>query len=124
MNASKRILLLLVTALMAVPAFSRKDVKIWKRIFSTSIKSMSNYSCIEAFIEDDNQQVSLYFLQDIGPVVVELSSLSGGVLASETINTSVTQSAEIFLEEPLPAGDYMISVKGETGEYYGVFSIE
>ena len=124
MNASKRILLLIFALLITVPVCSKSYIKMKKKIWATSTKSMTNTDYVEAFIDENNRQICLCFYQDFGQVWVSLLTSTGEVIHAEPVNTTTTPTAEICLDEPLPSADYMLLITNKKEEFYGTFSID
>lgn len=94
-----------------LPCFAKKEVPIsgkWNKEIRTIIPQLP----IRAWIEDNNKDLLLEFSSNLGILEVTVTNASGKVVYSKSIDTRVSSSTCITLNEEINKGDVLFITDG------------
>lgn len=85
MEKLKMVFLITVCLSLSVPCFARKNIELagsWKR----SEKSISPKLPILVWLEDNNKDLMVHFLENLGPIDIRVIALDGNIIYSNTLD--------------------------------------
>lgn len=106
--------------LITTSVYSKRNINLsgkWHKIR----KSLENELPIQAWIEDNNEHVSLFFEDNLGNVYVTVSDSSGTILYDQVIHTDEFSSIIIPVKDM--EGECMLSITDGKNHVFGEFSI-
>lgn len=106
--------------MFTVSVYSKQHVHLGGR-WDKVQRSLVNDLPIQAWVEDGNEQLSLFFENDLGDVHVTVSDSSGAILYDQIIHTNESSSVTIPVKDV--EGDCMLSVTDGKNHVFGEFSI-
>lgn len=113
----------LVILCLTIPflAFARREIHIKKK-WDTTIKSLNPQKQVEAWIEDNNRDLSLLFYQNMGITNITVTDSSGKIIYNEETEVSEVKYINIILDD-LTNGIYILTITNGENLLYGKFSI-
>lgn len=115
-----KLLCMVITVLITIPMYSMKDIKFvsqWKKNERHILYNLP----IQAWIEDSNEEISLFFDNDLGTIYVTIKDSLGTIIYNQDVNTKEISSFVIPLNDI--KGDYILSITDGNNQIYGQFSI-
>ncbi|GKG72346.1 DUF3244 domain-containing protein [Parabacteroides sp. AM58-2XD] len=112
--------ILVITILLVVPVFAKKNIHIGGKWDKTQ-RSLEIELPIHAWVEDSNEHVSLFFEDDLGDVHVTVSDSFGKILYNQVIHTNESSSVTIPVKDV--EGECTLSVTDGKNHVFGEFSI-
>lgn len=119
MKCSK-LLCIVIAILIAIPMYGKKKISI-RGIWGKSEKSLIYDLPIQAWIEDSNEELSLFFDNDLGTIYVTIKDSLDTIIYNQDVNTKEISSFVIPLNDI--KGDYILSITDGNNQIYGQFSI-
>lgn len=120
MYMGKKILCIIAALFITTSGFCHKPVKFrgsWDRINKSITKNLP----IHAWIEDNNEELSLFFDNNLGIVYITITDSFGKVLCNQTVDTSEIPSFIISMDNI--EGECILSITDGKNQIYGQFSI-
>lgn len=113
----------LIVFCLTIPfsVFARRDIYIKKK-WNAAIKSITPQRQVEAWIEDNNRDLSLLFYQNMGLINITVTDSSGKIIYNEETEVTEGKFLDILLED-LTDGIYILSITNNNNLLYGEFSI-
>ena len=113
----------LVCICLAVPCFARRNIELagsWKRIE----KSYSTEIPIQVWLEDNNKDIVVHFLENLGIVDVSILASNGSIIYNTTIEATRMSLYSVILAAELKKGEYEIVVSNEFSIVKGMFIVK
>lgn len=110
----------MITVLIVVPAYCKNRIYFYGK-WATSQRSLTKDLPIHAWIEDNNEEISLFFDNKLGTVYITMTDSFGNVLFSQTVDTAETPSFIISMNNT--KGECMLSITDGKNQIYSHFSI-
>ena len=110
----------IISLLIAIPVFAKSPICLkgkWDKVE----RSLEMNLPIHAWVEDNNEHISLFFEDDLGDFYVTVSDSSGKILYNQVIHTNESSSVTIPVKDV--EGDCMLSVTDGKNRVFGEFSI-
>lgn len=120
MRVFKSVLVILCLA-VSFSAFAKKEIFLQKK-WNESIKSITPQRQVEAWIEDNNRDLSLLFYQNMGLINITVTDSSGKIIYNEETEVTEGKFLNILLED-FTDGIYILSITNNNNLLYGEFSI-
>lgn len=122
MEKLKIVFIALACICLAVPCFARRNIELagsWKRIE----KSYSTEIPIRIYLEDDNKEISIQFLDNIGCVDICITTSNGCIIYNMTIDSSDVPTLLVKLDEVSKCSIYKIVISNELNVVCALFSV-
>lgn len=121
MNKYFRFLVTIIFLIMfTVSVYSKQYVHFGGR-WDKVQRSLINDLPIKAWVEDDNEHLTLFFKDNLGDVCVTVSDSSGTILYDQVIYTDESSSVTIPIKDM--EGECILSVTDGKNHVFGEFSI-
>lgn len=120
MYMEKKVLLIIVALFITISGFGHKHVRFhgsWDRLSKSITKDLP----IHAWIEDNNEEISLFFDNNLGTVFITITDSFGNVLCNQTVDTSKMPSFIIPMNNI--KGECILSITDGKNQIYSQFSI-
>lgn len=122
MKELKVVFILILCVFLSMPCFARRNIELagsWKRIE----KSYSTEIPIRIYLEDDNKEISIQFLENIGCVDVCITTSNGYIIYNMTIDSSEVPAQIIKLEEVSKCSNYKVLIFNDLNVVSALFSV-
>lgn len=123
MEKLKIVFITLACICLAVPCFARRNIELagsWKRIE----KSYSSEIPIQVWLEDNNKDIVVHFLENLGIVDVSILASNGSIIYNTTIEATRMSLYSVILAAELKKGEYEIVVSNEFSIVKGMFIVK
>ena len=123
MEKLKIVFIALACICLAVPCFARRNIELagsWKRIE----KSYSTEIRIQVWLEDNNKDIVVHFLENLGIVDVSILASNGSIIYNTTIEATRMSLYSVILAAELKKGEYEIVVSNEFSIVKGMFIVK
>lgn len=123
MEKLKIVFIAMVCICLAVPCFARRNIELagsWKRIE----KSYSTEIPIQVWLEDNNKDIVVHFLENLGIVDVSILASNGSIIYNTTIEATRMSLYSVILAAELKKGEYEIVVSNEFSIVKGMFIVK
>ncbi len=123
MEKLKIVFIALACICLAVPCFARRNIELagsWKRIE----KSYSTEIPIQVWLEDNNKDIVVHFLENLGIVDVSILASNGSIIYNTTIEATRMSLYSVILAAELKKGEYEIVVSNEFSIVKGMFIVK
>lgn len=123
MEKLKIVFIALACICLAVPCFARRNIELagsWKRIE----KSCSSEIPIQVWLEDNNKDIVVHFLENLGIVDVSILASNGSIIYNTTIEATRMSLYSVILAAELKKGEYEIVVSNEFSIVKGMFIVK
>ena len=115
-----RFVLLVACLSISLSSFAKKCIKLKGRLNPTG-KSIILKHPVEAWLDDNNKDLSLQFYRSFGVVNITVKTTSGKIVYEKYIDTSDMTSYNTALNN-IPEGEYILSITNGSDILYGEFS--
>lgn len=115
-----KLLLIMIAVLITIPVYSKSRIYFYGK-WTTSQRSQIKDLPIHAWIEDNNEELSLFFDNNLGIVYITITDSFGKVLCNQTVDTSEIPSFIISMDNI--EGECILSITDGKNQIYGQFSI-
>lgn len=123
MEKLKIVFIALTCICLAVPCFARRNIELagsWKRIE----KSCSSEIPIQIWLEDNNKDIMVHFLENLGIVDISILASNGSIIYNTTIEATRMSLYSVILDAELKKGEYEIVVSNEFSIVKGMFIVK
>lgn len=123
MEKLKIVFIALACICLAIPCFARRNIELagsWKRIE----KSCSLEIPIQVWLEDNNKDIVVHFLENLGIVDVSILASNGSIIYNTTIEATRMSLYSVILAAELKKGEYEIVVSNEFSIVKGMFIVK
>lgn len=120
MYMEKKVVCLVVVLFIAISGFANKAIE-FHGAWSKRSKAIVYNPPIQAWIENSNEELSLFFDNDLGTIYVTIKDSLGTIIYNQDVNTKEISSFVIPLNDI--KGDYILSITDGNNQIYGQFSI-
>lgn len=123
MKKLKFLSLLILGMCLSIQGFARKNVVLkgsWNRVE----KSISPNIPVQIWLEDNNKDITVQFLENLGPVNISIVSSEGNVTSNITIDAIKSSTHIITLDNELNSLDYQIFIFNRENLVQGIFSLD
>ena len=123
MEKLKILFIALACICLAIPCFARRNIELagsWKRIE----KSCSSEIPIQVWLEDNNKDIVVHFLENLGIVDVSILASNGSIIYNTTIEATRMSLYSVILAAELKKGEYEIVVSNEFSIVKGMFIVK
>ncbi len=123
MEKLKIVFIALACICLAIPCFARRNIELagsWKRIE----KSCSSEIPIQVWLEDNNKDIVVHFLENLGIVDVSILASNGSIIYNTTIEATRMSLYSVILAAELKKGEYEIVVSNEFSIVKGMFIVK
>lgn len=121
MTALRLLLVVVACWTISVSCFAKKHIRLKANTDRT--ERSIEFSPVEAWVEDNNKDISLYFYKNISSINVFITTFTGEFIYSECIETKDGYTHLINLDD-ISEGVYVLSIYGDSGNLYGEFAID
>ena len=122
MKELKMVFILVFFVCLSVPCFARRNIELagsWKRME----KSYSAEIPILLYLEDNNKEISIQFLENIGYVEVCVTASSGAIIYNMTIDSSKVSTQLVALDEFSKCSNYKVIISNKLNVVSALFSV-
>ena len=123
MEKLKIVFIALACICLAIPCFARRNIELagsWKRIE----KSCSSEIPIQVWLEDNNKDIVVHFLENLGIVDVSILASNGSIIYNTTIEATRMSLYSVIMAAELKKGEYEIVVSNEFSIVKGMFIVK
>lgn len=122
MKELKVVFILILCVFLSMPCFARRNIELagsWKRIE----KSYSTEIPIRIYLEDDNKEISIHFLENIGCVDICITTSNGCIIYNMRIDSSDVPTQFVKLNEVSKCSSYKVIISNELNVVSALFSV-
>lgn len=122
MKELKVVFILILCVFLSMPCFARRNIELagsWKRIE----KSYSTEIPIRIYLEDDNKEISIQFLENIGCVDICITTSNGCIIYNMRIDSSDVPTQFVKLNEVSKCSSYKVIISNELNVVSALFSV-
>lgn len=122
MKELKVVFILVLCVFLSVPCFARRNIELagaWKRVE----KSYSAEVPILLYLEDNNKEISIQFLENIGCVEVCVTTSSGAIIYNMAIDSSKVSTQLVALDEFSKCSNYKVIISNKLNVVSALFSV-
>lgn len=123
MKKLKFLSFLVLGVCLSTQVFARKNIVLkgsWNRVE----KSIALNIPIQIWLEDNNRDITVQFLEKLGPVDISIITSDNNIVYSTTIDASKSSTHIIALDNKLGSLNYQVFISNKNNRVQGLFNID